>query len=169
MRMLCFLFNHYRISDQRMRWANGEQWSFQTCALSYSICSRSHAVRREVEWRVISRFLTNHANPIASRNIFNWKKWMNRKESAIISKAACCSHGRALSREAGLRMQSLLIHPRQRSLLNPFSKTLHAIHSILRDVERASAPWIACKWNRKQEQYLWKKQGYFKDKTMYTP
>ena len=93
---------------------------------------------------------------------------MNRKESDIISKAACCSHGRALSKEAGLHMQSLLIHPRQRSLLNPFSKTLHAIHSILRDVEMASVSWIACRWNRKQERYLWKKQGCIKDKTMDT-
>ena len=76
---------------------------------------------------------------------------MNRKESAIISRAVGCSYVRALSREAGLHMQSLLIHPRQRSLLNPFSKTLHAIHSILRDVERASVSWIACRWNRKQE------------------
>ena len=60
---------------------------------------------------------------------------MNRKESDMISRAVCYSHRRALSREAGLHMQSLRIHLTERSLLNPFSKTLHAIHSILRDVE----------------------------------
>ena len=93
---------------------------------------------------------------------------MNRKESDIISKAACCSHGRTLSREAGLHMQSLCIHLTERSPLNPFSKTLHAIHSKSRDVERASALWIAYKWSRKQERHLWKKQGCIKDKTMGT-
>ena len=73
MKVFCFLNSSCGISDQR-RWAIGVQCSFHICALSYSICSRSHAVRREVEWRAISRFHISHVNPIAYRNAFVWKK-----------------------------------------------------------------------------------------------
>ena len=132
MEVLCFLFNHYRISDQSVHWS---EILCTIDAMLIIICIRNGVVRREVKWRTINRFYISHVNPIANRNAFVWKKWMSRTGSDMISRAVCYYHRRVLSREAGLHMQSLLIHPRQRSLLNPFSKTLHAIHSILRDVE----------------------------------
>lgn len=163
MKVLCFFNNSCCISDQSVRWSEILRY---IDVMLIIICIRNGAVRREVEWRAINRFHISRVNPIANMNAFDWKKWMNRKESDMISRAACYSHRRALSREAGLRMQLLRIHLTERSPLNPFSKTLHAIHSKSIDVERAFAPWIACKWSRKQERYLWEEQGCIKDRMM---
>lgn len=165
MKVLCFLNNHCCISDQSVHWS---EILCNADAMLIAICSRKGTVGREVKWRAISRFHISRVNPIASRNTFDWKKWMNRKESDMISRAACYSHRRALSREAGLHMQLLRIHLTERSLLNPFSKTLHAMHSILRDVESSLILYIARRWSKTQERHLWKKQGCIKDKTIDT-
>lgn len=163
MKVLCFFNNSCCISDQSVRWSEILRY---IDVMLIIICIRNGAVRREVEWRAINRFHISRVNPIANMNAFDWKKWMNRKESDMISRAACYSHRRALSREAGLRMQLLRIHLTERSLLNPFSKTLHAMHSILRDVESSLILYIARRWSKTQERHLWKKQGCIKGKTM---
>ena len=71
MKVFCFLNSSCGISDQSVHWS---EILCNADAMLIAICIRNGAVRREVEWRVISHLHISHVNRIVNRNALDWKK-----------------------------------------------------------------------------------------------